>query len=105
MQNCIGISNGVDALRLILEAYEIGESNELILPSNTFIAKWLAVSQVGPKAIPVEPDIAPYNIEPPLFAPAITNKTTAIIPVHLYGQPADIDPTMKIAEDHNLVVI
>ena len=104
-KHCIGISNGLDALRLILEAYGIGEGDEVIVPSHTFIATWLAVSQTGAVPVPVEPDIRTCNIDPNLITAAITKKTKAIIPVHLYGQPADIDPIMKIAADNNLVVI
>lgn len=105
VKNCIGVSNGLDALRLILEAYEIGEGDEVIVPSHTFIATWLAVSQVGAVPIPVEPDMATYNIDAQQIKQAITDKTKAIIPVHLYGQPAEMDPIIKIAAEHELVVI
>lgn len=104
-KQCVGVSNGLDALRLILEAYGIGEGDEVIVPSNTFIATWLAVSQVGAVPIPVEPDINNYNIDPNLISAFITNNTRAIIPVHLYGQPADMKPIMEIAEKYNLLVI
>lgn len=104
-KHCIGVSNGLDALRLILQAYGIGAGDEVIVPSNTFIATWLAVSQVGATPIPVEPDIKTYNIDPKLISSAISKRTKAIIPVHLYGQPADMDPINKIAIEHNLVVI
>lgn len=105
VSHCIGVSNGLDALRLILEAYGIGEGDEVIVPSNTFIATWLAVSQVGAVPVPVEPDLVTYNIDPALISSAITSKTKAIIPVHLYGQPADMDAINKIAEENGLVVI
>ncbi|MFC1775860.1 DegT/DnrJ/EryC1/StrS family aminotransferase [Pseudomonadota bacterium] len=104
-KHCIGVSNGLDALRLILEAYGIGAGDEVIVPSNTFIATWLAVSQVGATPIPVEPDIKTYNIDPSLISAAVSKRTKAIIPVHLYGQPADMDPINKIAAENNLVVI
>jgi dTDP-4-amino-4,6-dideoxygalactose transaminase len=104
-KHCIGVSNGLDALRLILQAYGIGQGDEVIVPSNTFIATWLAVSQTGATPVPVEPDMLTYNIDPALISLAITNKTKAIIPVHLYGQAADMDPIMEIANNHNLVVI
>jgi dTDP-4-amino-4,6-dideoxygalactose transaminase len=104
-KHCIGVSNGLDALRLLLEAYGIGEGDEVIVPSHTFIATWLAVSQVGATPVPVEPDIKTCNIDPKLIGEAITNQTKAIIPVHLYGQPADMDPIMKIAAENNLIVI
>ena len=105
VKHCIGLSNGFDALRLLLEAYGIGEGDEVIVPSHTFIATWLAVSHVGAVPVPVEPGIMTYNIDPKLIMAAITNKTKAIIPVHLYGQPADTDPIIKTATEHNLIVI
>jgi len=105
VDHCIGVSNGLDALRLILEAYSIGEGDEVIVPSNTFIATWLAVSQVGATPVPVEPNISTFNIDPGLISAAITEKTRAILSVHLYGQPANMVPIMKLAEQHNLVVI
>ena len=105
VKHCIGVSNGLDALRLILEAYGIGQGDEVIVPSNTFIATWLAVSQASATPVPIESDLLTYNMDPAFIPSAITEKTRAIIPVHLYGQPADMDPIMKIAEDHDLVVI
>ncbi len=103
--DCLGVSNGLDALHLILKAYGIGPGDEVIVPSNTFIATWLAVSFCGATVVPVEPDIESYNIDPKLIERAITEKTRAIIPVHLYGQVADMEPIMTIARVHNLVVI
>ncbi|RYZ77819.1 MAG: DegT/DnrJ/EryC1/StrS family aminotransferase [Proteobacteria bacterium] len=103
--SCLGISNGLDALHLILKAYGIGPGDEVIVPSNTFIATWLAVSFCGATVVPVEPDIETYNIDPKLIEKAITSKTRAIIPVHLYGLVADMDPILKIAKAHNLIVI
>ena len=102
---CIGIGNGLDALHFLLLAYGIGPGDEVIVPSNTFIATWLAVSQCGATPIPVEPDINSYNINPSLIEDAITPRTRCIIPVHLYGQPADMDSIKKIAAKHNLIVI
>ena len=102
---CIGVGNGLDALHFLLLAYGIGPGDEVIVPSNTFIATWLAVSQCGATPIPVEPDINSYNIDPSLIEDAITSRTRCIIPVHLYGQPADMDPIKKIAAKHNLIVI
>lgn len=102
---CIGVSSGLDALRLILEAYGIGEGDEVIVPSHTFIATWLAVSQTGAKPVPVEPDETTFNIDPDLIAAAITTATKAIVPVHLYGLPADMDPILEIARKHDLRVI
>ncbi len=102
---CIGVGNGLDALHIILRAYGIGKGDEVIVPSNTYIATWLAVSYAGAKVIPVEPDIRTYNLDPKLIEEKITNKTKAIIAVHLYGQPADMDAINTIAKKYNLKVI
>ncbi len=102
---CIGVGNGLDALHLILRAYGIGEGDEVIVPSNTYIATWLAVSYAGAKPIPVEPDEKTYNIDPERIESAITPNTRAILAVHLYGQCADMDQIMLIAEKHGLKVI
>lgn len=104
-KHCIGVGNGLEALHLILRAYEIGESDEVIVPANTFIATWLAVSYSGAKAVLVEPDEHTYNLDPKLVEAAITSKTKVIIPVHLYGQPSDMEPIKQIAGKHNLIVI
>ena len=105
VKHCIGVGNGLDALSLILRAYDIGPGDEVIVPSNTFIATWLAVTHVGATPVPVEPDERTYNIDPALIEAAITPRTRAIIPVHLYGQPADMGPIIDIARRHNLHVI
>lgn len=105
VKHCIGVGNGLDALHLILRAMDIGEGDEVIVPSNTFIATWLAVSYAGATPVPVEPDEKTYNIDPKRIEAAITEKTRAIMPVHLYGQPADMDPILEIAARHNLKVI
>lgn len=105
VDHCVGVGNGLDALVLLLRAYGIGPGDEVIVPTNTFIATWLAVTAVGAKVVPVEPDQYTYNIDPELIADAINNKTRCIIPVHLYGQPADMDPIMDLAERHDLIVI
>jgi len=102
---CIGVANGLDALHLILRAYSIGPGDEVIVPSNTYIATWLAVNHCGALPIPVEPVIETYNIDPSLIESAITAKTKAIIVVHLYGQPVDMDPINEIAKKHGLKVI
>ena len=101
----IGVGNGLDALHLILRGYGIGPGDEVIVPAHTFIATWLAVSYAGATPIPVEPDKHTYNINPAQIEGAITSRTRAIIPVHLYGQPADMDPILDIARMHNLKVI
>lgn len=103
--HCVGVGNGLDALHLILRAYGIGEGDEVIVPSNTYIATWLAVSYAGATPIPVEPDERTYNIDPALIEAAITPRTKAIIAVHLYGQPADMDAINAIAKKYNLKVI
>ena len=102
---CIGVGNGLDALHLILRGYEIGSGDEVIVPAHTYIATWLAVSCAGATPVPVEPDIQTYNINPGLIEEAITPNTRAIMPVHLYGQPADMDLISKIARKHHLKVI
>ena len=105
VKHCIGVGNGLEALHLLLRAYDIGSGDEVIVPSNTFIATWLAVTECGAIPVPVEPNIDTYNIDPTLISNAITSRTRAIIPVHLYGQPADMEPICKLATKHGLVVI
>lgn len=104
-KHCIGVGNGLDALHLILRAMDIGEGDEVIVPSNTYIATWLAVSYAGATPVPVEPDERTYNIDPALIEAAITPRTKAILAVHLYGQPADMDPINELATKHGLKVI
>lgn len=102
---CIGCGNGLDALMLILKAYDIGEGDEVLIPSNTFIATALAVSRVGAKPVLVEPCLDTYTINPALIEKEITKNTKAIIAVHLYGQPADMDSINNIAQKYDLKVI
>ena len=102
---CVGCGNGLDALFLILKAYGIKEGDEVIVPSNTYIATALAVSYVGATPVFVEPRMDSYNIDPERIEEKITDKTKAIMAVHLYGQPADMDPILEIAKKHNLKVI
>ncbi len=104
-KHCIGVGNGLEALHLVLRAYGIGEGHEVIVPSNTYIATWLAVSYTGAKPVPVEPDPETFNLDPARIEAAITPRTKAIMPVHLYGQPADMDPIMAIARACGLKVI
>lgn len=101
----VGISNGLDALHLALRALGIGPGDEVIVPSNTFIATWLAVSYAGALPVPVEPHEHTYNIDPARIEAAITPRTKVILPVHLYGQPCDLDPILAIARAHNLYVL
>lgn len=105
VQHCVGVGNGLDAIHLLLRAYGVGPGDEVLVPSNTFIATWLAVTQCGATPVPVEPLAATHNIDPRLLEAHITTRTRAIIPVHLYGQPADMDPINAVAEKHKLVVI
>lgn len=101
----VGVANGLDALILALRALDIGAGDEVIVPSNTYIATWLAVSAVGARPVPVEPDPATHTIDPALIPAAITPRTRAILPVHLYGCPADMDPILAIAREHGLRVV
>lgn len=103
--HCAGVSNGLDALHLVLRAWDIGAGDEVLVPSNTYIATWLAVSQTGATPVPVEPDPRTYNIDPARIEAAITPRTRAILPVHLYGQTADMDAIMDIARSRNLRVL
>ncbi len=101
----LGVANGLDALHLTLRAMSVGPGDEVIVPSNTFIATWFAVSQCGAMPVPVEPDVRTYNIDPARIEEAITPRTKVILPVHLYGQPADMDPILAIARKHGLLVL
>lgn len=103
--HAVGVANGLDALHLALRAMDVGPGDEVIVPSNTYIATWLAVSQCGATPVPVEPDARTYNIDPALIEAAITPRTKVILPVHLYGQPADMDPILAIARKHGLRVL
>ncbi len=105
VNHTIGVSNGLDALQLSLKIAGIKSGDEVIVPSNTYIATWLAVSFLGAKPVPVEPNIVTYNIDPSKIEAAITAKTKAIIPVHLYGQACEMDRIIEIARKHNLKVI
>ena len=104
-QHCVGVANGLDALHLALRAMDVGPGDEVIVPSNTYIATWLAVSQCGATPVPVEPDARTFNIDPALIEAAITPRTKVILPVHLYGQPADMDSILAIARKHGLRVL
>ena len=105
VQHCVGVSNGLDALFLSLKALGIGENDEVIVPSNTYIATLLAVSYIGAIPVLVEPKIDTYNIDPEKIEAAITARTKAIMPVHLYGQCCEMKDIMAIAEKHGLFVI
>jgi dTDP-4-amino-4,6-dideoxygalactose transaminase len=104
-EQCVGVANGLDALHLALVAMGIGAGDEVVVPSNTYIATWLAVSRCGAVPVPVEPVESTYNLDPNKIEPAITPRTKVILPVHLYGQPADLDPILALARKHGLRVL
>jgi len=105
VKNCVGVGNGLEALQLILRGYGIGAGDEVIVPANTYIATWLAVSNAGARVVPVEPVERTFNIDPSRVEQALTSRTKAILPVHLYGQPADMDLLREIARKHGLKLI
>jgi len=104
-KECVGVANGLDALILSLKALNIGPGDEVLVPSNTYIATWLAVSHVGATPVPVEPEETSYNLDPTLVENCITPRTKAIIVVHLYGLPADLNPILEISRQFKLKVI
>lgn len=103
--HCVGVANGLDALALSLRALGIGPGDEVIVPANTYIATWLAVTQVGATPVPVEPRATTSNIDPTRLADALTARTRAIMPVHLYGQACEMGPLMAFAQQHGLYVV
>ena len=104
-KHCVGLANGLDALTLALRAMQVGPGDEVIVPSNTYIATWLAVTAVGATVVPVEPDEGTLNIDPARVEAAVTGRTRVILPVHLYGQTADMRAIMEIARRHGLQVL
>ena len=105
VKHCLGVGNGLDAIHLILRGYGIGPGDEVIVPSHTFIATWLGVTFAGATPVPVEVNPQTYNLDPSRIETAITPRTKAILPVHLYGQTADMDPILEIARRHKLKVV
>ena len=103
--HCVGVANGLDALTLALRAMDVGPGDEVIVPSNTYIATWLAVSHVGATPVPVEPDALSFNIDPARIEAAITPRTRVILPVHLYGQAVELEPILAIAQKYGLRVL
>ena len=103
--HCVSVANGLDALTLALLALGVGPGDEVIVPSNTYIATWLAVSRCGASPVPVEPVEATHNLDPDRLRDAISPRTKVILPVHLYGQPADMDPILALAREHGLRVL
>ena len=104
-RHSVGVANGLDALTLSLRALDVGHGDEVLVPSNTYIASWLAVTQAGARPVPVEPDPRTYNLDPSRLESAITSRTRAIMPVHLYGQSASLEPILDVARRHGLRVI
>lgn len=104
-EHCVGVGNGLDALHLALLAMDVGPGDEVIVSSNTFIATWLAVSYTGATPVPVEPDPATHNLDPARIEAALTERTKVLLPTHLYGQPADLDPMLDLARRYGLRVI
>ena len=103
--HCVSTGNGLDALHLALKALNVGPGDEVIVPSHTFIATWLAVTHAGATIVPVEPDEKTFTIDPLRIEKAITARTKVILPVHLYGHPADLDPILEIASRHDIRVL
>ena len=104
-RHCSGVANGLDALHLSLLALGVGPGDEVLVPSNTYIATWLAVSQCGATPVPVEPDPATYNLDAERVQAAISSRTKVVLPVHLYGQPADMDRINEISAANGIVVL
>lgn len=104
-KHCVGVANGLDALHLILRAWGIGPGDEVIVPSNTYIASWLAVTYAGARPVPVEPLPDTYNIDPARIPAAISAHTRAIMAVHLYGQPAQMERVNAVAREYGLKVV
>ena len=103
--HCVGVGNGLDAIELALRALGVRAGDEVIVPSNTYVATWLAVTRVGAIVVPVEPDINTYNIDPNRVDDAVTPRTRAIIAVHLYGQPADMDSLRDVASRRGIWLV
>lgn len=102
---CLGVGNGLEALHLILRAAGVGPGDEVIVPANTYIATWLAVTYCGARPVPVEPLERTYNLDPDRLEAALTPRTKAILPVHLYGQPAEMEAIHRLAEERGLLVV
>lgn len=102
-KHCVGVGNGLEALHLALRAVDCGPGDEVIVASNTYIATWLAVTQVGAKVVPVEPDERTYNLNPDLIEQAVTSRTKVVLATNLYGQPCDYDAIRAVADRHGLL--
>ena len=104
-RHCIGVANGFDAVYLALEALDISEGDEVIVPSNTYVATWLAVSRTEATVVPVDPDPHTFNIDPAAIEEAVTPRTRAVLPVHMFGQACDMEAIAEIADRHGLFVV
>ncbi|HEV7651152.1 MAG TPA: DegT/DnrJ/EryC1/StrS family aminotransferase [Actinophytocola sp.] len=104
-EHCVTTGSGLDAIVLTLRALDIGPGDEVIVPSHTFIATWLAVAAAGATPVPAEPDPATFAVDPAAVEAAVTDRTRAIMPVHLYGQPVDLDAIGAVARRHGLAVV
>lgn len=105
VKRCVGVANGLEAMQLVLMALGVGPGDEVIVPSNGYIATWLAVTQVGARPVPCEPDVRSYNLDPNRLAEVLTTRTKVILPIHLYGQPADMAAINAFARQHGLFVL
>ena len=105
VKHTISVADGLDALVLALQALDIGPGDEVIVPSNTYIATWLAVTQLGGRIVPVEPDMDTYNIRAEQISEAITENTKCIMPVNLYGQSCELDDIVNLATHHGIYVV
>lgn len=103
--HCVGVANGLEALRLALRSVGVSKGDEVITPSHTFIATWLAVTQCGAQIVPVEPELDGFNIDPSLIEAAITDRTKAIVVVHLYGQPAQLEKILEIGKKYRIPIV
>jgi dTDP-3-amino-3,4,6-trideoxy-alpha-D-glucose transaminase len=105
VKHCVGVANGLEAMQMVLMALGVGAGDEVIVPSNGYIATWLAVTHVGARPVPCEPDRSTYNLDPNRLAAVRTAHTKVIIPIHLYGQPAAMDEINRFAAQHGLFVL
>lgn len=103
--HCVGVANGLEAMQLVLMARGIGAGDEVIVPSHGYIATWLAVTHTGARPVPCEPDARTYNLDPACLSAVITPRTKAILPIHLYGQTADMNAINAVARQHGLFVL
>jgi dTDP-4-amino-4,6-dideoxygalactose transaminase len=104
-RNCVGVGNGFDAVYLALEALGIGQGDEVIVPANTYVATWLAVSRTGAQVVPAEPDPCTSNLDPARIGKVVTSRTRAVLPVHMFGQACDMVAVAEAADRHGLHVV